>query len=133
MVYVLTDAAERDEFIQFVQNPTPGSKWDTFARKIPPNKTSKGRKKLKNSPKKPKKPKKDEGCKPSKNAKEEDSEDYDGIAGNDSHMKSTILKKRSKEGKKATASAKAGKDHKKKGKKSKANAMDNIFGDSCKI
>ena len=130
MVYILTDAAERDEFIQFVQNPTPDSKWDTFVHKIPPNKTSKGRKKLKNSPKKPKK---EEGCKPSKNAKEEDSEDYDGIAGNDSHMKSTILKKRSKEGKKATASAKAGKDHKKKGKKSKANVMDNIFGDSCKI
>lgn len=97
MVYILTDAAERDEFIQFMQNSTPGSKWDTFARKTPPKKTSKGRKKLKNSPKKPKK---EEGCKPSKNAKEEDSEDYDGIAGNDSHMKSTILKKRSKEGKK---------------------------------
>ena len=106
MVYILTDAAERDEFIQFVQNPTPGSKWDTFARKIPPNKTSKGRKKLKNSPKKPKK---EEGCKPSKNAKEEDSEDYDGIAGNASHTKSTISKKRSKEEKKQLQVQKQGK------------------------
>ena len=104
MVYILTDAVRRGEFIQFIQNPTPDSKWDTFARKIPPNKTSKGRKKLKNSPKKPKK---EEGCKPSKNAKDEDSEDYDGIAGNDSHMKSTILKKRSKKGKKSNCKCKS--------------------------
>ena len=125
LVYILTDAAKCDDFIQFVQNPTPSSKWDTFVRKTPPEKISKGRKKSNNSPKKPKKK---EGYKPSKNTKEDDSQDCNGIAGNASHMKSTISKKRSKEGKKqATASAKAGKDHKKKGKKSKANAMDGIL------
>ena len=65
LIYILIDAVERDEFIQFVQNSTPGSKWDTFARKSPPKNTSKGKMKSKNSPKKPKK---EEGCKPSKNA-----------------------------------------------------------------
>ena len=53
LVYILTDATERDEFIQFVQNPTPDSKWDIHARKTPPKKISTGRKTSKNSCKKP--------------------------------------------------------------------------------
>ena len=82
--YMLTDAAERDEFIQLVQNPTPGSKWDIYAHKTPPEKISTGWKTPKNSSKKPKK---EEGCKPIKNAKKDDLEDHDGNSRNASHTK----------------------------------------------
>ena len=50
LVYVLTDPAESDEFIQFVKNSTPGSKWDIYTYNTPPENTPTGRKTLRTVP-----------------------------------------------------------------------------------